>query len=166
MCAENIMCREHNLDFVGVDADILGVGDDAGQSPQENGPTDSYSAISSVDRLANEPEKIKKWRAEQEELLAKKDKEAEALKEEWAETAKKELADWHNKRSEQQEKIKTSNRASEEAFIQERDEDIPGQEWERVARLCDFNPKNSKTTKDVTRMRSLLLHLKQTGLTR
>ncbi|XP_071956896.1 clathrin light chain B-like [Antedon mediterranea] len=155
-----------NADFGSAEADILGGGEVGGEAPQENGPSDAYSAISSVDRLANEPEKIKKWRVEQEELLAKKDEEADELKEDWRETAKKELNDWYNKRSEQQEKMKTSNRASEEAFIQERDEDIPGQEWERVARLCDFNPKNSKTTKDVTRMRSLLLHLKQTGLTR
>ncbi len=36
-------------------------------------------------------------------------------------------------------------------------------DWERVARLCDFNPKNSKCAKDVGRFRSLLLQLKQSG---
>jgi len=57
-------------------------------------------------------------------------------------------------------------RAAEEAFVEERDEDIPGHEWERVARLCDFNPKNSKATKDVSRMRSIFLQLKQHPLKR
>lgn len=57
-------------------------------------------------------------------------------------------------------------RAAEEAFIEERDEDIPGHEWERVARLCDFNPKNSRATKDVSRMRSIFLQLKQNPLKR
>ena len=50
--------------------------------------------------------------------------------------------------------------------MEERDEDIPGHEWERVARLCDFNPKNSKATKDVSRMRSIFLQLKQHPLKR
>ena len=53
-------------------------------------------------------------------------------------------------------------RQAEEVFVEERDSDVPGHEWERVARLCDFNPKNNKNTKDVSRMRSLFLQLKQT----
>ena len=60
--------------------------------------------------------------------------------------------------------LKFSPRQAEAVFIEERDEDVPGHEWERVARLCDFNPKNSKNTKDVARMRSIFLQLKQTPL--
>ena len=37
-----------------------------------NGPSDNYSSISQVDRLANEPEKIKLWREEQKEMLTNK----------------------------------------------------------------------------------------------
>lgn len=37
-----------------------------------------------------------------------------------------------------------------------------GQEWERIAKLCDFNPKASRNSKDVSRMRSIILQLKQT----
>lgn len=44
----------------------------------------------------------------------------------------------------------------------ESDEIEPGTEWERIAKLCDFNPKSSKTSKDVSRMRSIILQLKQT----
>ena len=36
-----------------------------------------------------------------------------------------------------------------------------GQEWERIAKLCDFNPKASRNSKDVSRMRSIILQLKQ-----
>ena len=39
---------------------------------QENGPSDLYAAISQVDKEAGEPEKIKKWREEQKEMLEKK----------------------------------------------------------------------------------------------
>lgn len=52
-------------------------------------------------------------------------------------------------------------RTAEKEFIAERDENRPGSEWERVSKLCDFNPKSSKGTKDVSRMRSTLLQLKQ-----
>ena len=58
------------------------------------------------------------------------------------------------------------HRQAEEVFIEERDEDVPGHEWERVARLCDFNPKHSKNTKDISRMRTIFLQLKQTPLVR
>ena len=57
-------------------------------------------------------------------------------------------------------------RASEEAFVKERDEKVPGQSWEKITRLCEFNPKNTKCTKDVARFRSILLQLKQTPLVR
>lgn len=57
-------------------------------------------------------------------------------------------------------------RASEEAFLAETDGNSPGSEWERVARLCDFNPKTNKQAKDVSRMRSVLISLKQTPLVR
>lgn len=55
-------------------------------------------------------------------------------------------------------------RAQEEASMKDREESIAGQEWEKICRLCDFNPKHSKNTKDVSRMRSILLQLKQTPL--
>lgn len=57
--------------------------------------------------------------------------------------------------------ILLTHRQAEEVFVEERDSEAPGHEWERVARLCDFNPKNNKNTKDVSRMRSMFLQLKQ-----
>lgn len=34
-------------------------------------------------------------------------------------------------------------------------------DWEQIAKLCEFNPKVSRNTKDTSRMRSLILQLKQ-----
>ncbi|KAG1666739.1 Clathrin light chain A [Nymphon striatum] len=51
---------------------------------------------------------------------------------------------------------------AEKEYVTARDATQPGQEWERIATLCDFNPKSSRATKDVSRMRSILLQLKQT----
>ncbi|KAK6188814.1 hypothetical protein SNE40_004913 [Patella caerulea] len=133
---------------------------------QSNGPSDSYSAISQQDTIRIEPEKIRLWREEQKDRLEKKDINESKKKEEWESIAKKELEDWYKHHSEQLSKTRENNLAAEKAFIKERDESVPGHEWEKICRLCEFNPKHAKSTKDVTRMRSILLQLKQTPLIR
>ncbi|KAM6978060.1 clathrin light chain B [Aplochiton taeniatus] len=134
--------------------------------PESNGPSDSYAAIAQVDQLRQEPESLRKWREEQKTRLEELDSASKAAEAEWKEKARKELEDWHVHQNEQMEKNKANNRASEEAFLADCDGDSPGTEWERVARLCDFNPKTNKQAKDVSRMRSVLISLKQTPLVR
>ncbi|XP_068596253.1 clathrin light chain B isoform X2 [Brachionichthys hirsutus] len=133
---------------------------------ESNGPTDSYAAIAQVDVHRQEPESLRKWREEQKTRLEVLDSASQAAEAEWREKARKELEDWRVHQSEQMEKNKANNRASEEAFLVENDDDNPGSEWERVARLCDFNPKTNKQAKDVSRMRSVLISLKQAPLVR
>jgi len=125
------------------------------------GVSDPYSSVRSVDTERKEPEKIRIWREEQREMLEKKDREEAGKMEEWREQARKELDDWYRHRDEQFQKAKALNRESEAEFIKERDESLPGHEWERICRLCEFNPKHSRSQKDVSRMRSILLQLKQ-----
>nr|XP_020647018.1 clathrin light chain A isoform X2 [Pogona vitticeps]XP_020647019.1 clathrin light chain A isoform X3 [Pogona vitticeps] len=151
---------------------------------ESNGPTDCYAAISQADRLQTEPESIRKWREEQRERLEVLDANSRKQEEEWKEKAVKELEEWYARQDEQLQKTKVNNRvadeafykqpfadvigyvAAEEAFVNDVDEASPGTEWERVARLCDFNPKSSKQAKDVSRMRSVLISLKQAPLVR
>lgn len=52
-------------------------------------------------------------------------------------------------------------RNAEKELVSQPTELEPGQEWERIAKLCDFNPKASRNSKDVSRMRSIILQLKQ-----
>ncbi|XP_064901666.1 clathrin light chain A isoform X8 [Columba livia] len=85
---------------------------------------------------------------------------------EWKEKAIKELEEWYARQDEKLQKTKASNRAAEEAFVSDAEDIFPGTEWERVAQLCDFNPKSSKQAKDVSRMRSVLISLKQAPLVR
>ncbi|XP_059607554.1 clathrin light chain isoform X4 [Phlebotomus argentipes] len=112
-----------------------------------------------------EPEKIKKWREDQKKRLEEKDRDEEKKKEELKVQAKKELEDWYKQHEESITKTKSSNRESaknaEKNFVAESTEIEPGTEWERIAKLCDFNPKASKTSRDVSRMRSIILQLKQ-----
>jgi len=133
---------------------------------ESNGPSDAYAAISSADRLQAEPESLRKWREEQSERLELLDDNSRKQESEWKTKAKVELEEWHARQNEQLEKTKANNRAAEEAMISDMDENNPGTEWERVARLCDFNPKSSKQAKDVSRMRSVLISLKQSPLVR
>uniref|UniRef100_A0A674IQN6 Clathrin light chain n=1 Tax=Terrapene triunguis TaxID=2587831 RepID=A0A674IQN6_9SAUR len=115
---------------------------------------------------------------------------SKVMEQEWREKAKKDLEEWNVRQSEQMEKNRVNNRiadkafyqqpdadvigyvsplsrrASEEVFLKESKEENPGTEWEKVAQLCDFNPKSSKQWKDVSRMRSVLISLKQTPLSR
>jgi len=136
------------------------------ETNQSEVSTDQYSAVKSVDKLRQEPEKIRKWREDQTERLAKKDAESEKKKAEWREVARQELEDWYKHRDEQVEKSKKLNRDSEDAFVTERDEKKPGGEWERICRHCDFNPKSTaRGAKDISRMRAILLQLKQTLVT-
>ncbi|CAL8270197.1 unnamed protein product [Boreogadus saida] len=137
--------------------------------PESNGPTDSYAAIAQVDQLRQEPESLRKWREEQKDRLEELDSASKTAEAEWKEKAKKELEEWHVHQNDQMEKNKANNRASEEALMAESDggdTGALGTEWERVARLCDFNPKTNKQAKDVSRMRSVLISLKQTPLVR
>ncbi|XP_026122741.1 clathrin light chain A-like isoform X3 [Carassius auratus] len=133
---------------------------------ESNGPSDAYMAISNADRLQAEPESLRKWREEQLERLEQLDANSRKQEAEWKENAKLELEEWHTRQNEQLEKTKVNNRAAEEAMVSELDVNSPGTEWERVARLCDFNPKSSKQAKDVSRMRSVLISLKQAPLVR
>lgn len=52
-------------------------------------------------------------------------------------------------------------RNAEKQFVSEENDIVPGTEWERIAKLCDFNPKAKQGNKDVSRMRSLILQMKQ-----
>ncbi|XP_021924461.1 clathrin light chain isoform X3 [Zootermopsis nevadensis] len=136
------------------------------EEPPETQPKLFASSAPTRSVTREEPEKIKKWREEQKKRLEEKDANEEKRKEELREGAKKELDEWYRHHEEQISKTKTANREAaknaEKQFVAESDEIEPGTEWERIAKLCDFNPKSSKTSKDVSRMRSIILQLKQT----
>nr|ACO15168.1 Clathrin light chain [Caligus clemensi] len=110
------------------------------------------------------PETIKKWREENEKLLEEKDEKEEVMKKELKEQAKKELDDWYKNYNQQLKTTQDNNRGSEKDFIAEVNDITPGTEWERVHKLCDFSTKNNRNSKDMSRMRHILLQLKQTGV--
>jgi len=114
------------------------------------------------EQTREEPEKIRRWREEQAARLEKKDMEEEIKKEELREQAKIELEEWYRHHEEQMSKTRSANRSAEKQYVADSQTVPQGEEWERIAKLCDFNPKSSKGSKDVSRMRSIILQLKQT----
>jgi len=132
---------------------------------QPNQPDDLMaSQMSHMNIKTEEPECLKVWKEEQEERLKKKDADEELKKNELRDKAKQELEDWYKHYEDQLEKSKTVNREREEEFVAEvggMNHITPGSEWERVAKHCDFSAKAAGHTKDVSRMRSILLQLKQ-----
>ncbi|GFU40287.1 clathrin light chain A [Nephila pilipes] len=176
--AAEFIAREQNQ-LAGIEDDSLGLDSEsnvaAGDFPNDfglhnsintehmNGPSSEPFPASTPARSVTreEPQQIKTWREEQQKMLEVKDAEEEKKKQELRETAKKEMDDWYARYKEQIEKAKLNNRNAEKEWIADRDAESPGQEWERIARLCDFNPKSSRSTKDTSRMRSIILQLKQ-----
>ena len=77
--------------------------------------------------------------------------------------AKAELDEWHAKNDKAKAERATRNAEDEAAFIAKRDETTPGNEWERVAFLLDLTG-SKKGAKDTSRMKSMLIQLKSTGL--
>ncbi|XP_022829374.1 clathrin light chain isoform X2 [Spodoptera litura] len=109
-----------------------------------------------------EPEKIRAWREEQKKRLEEKDAEEEKKKEEMLKIAKKELEDWYKTHEETIAKTKAANRNAEKALARGSEGTVEdGNEWERVAELCDFGPRRGR---DVARLRSIVLQLKQSGV--
>jgi len=166
--------------------DLGGLGEDLGftSAPQDtlasqNGDMVETSAMNGeapVDNLSNginnmrvreEPESIKKWKADQEVRLREKDENEEKNKDDLKKQAAKELEDWYKRYEEQLNKNKETNRNDEQTVVQAEVNSIePGTEWERVAKQCDFSSKNTRNIKDVSRMRGILLQLKQNPPTR
>jgi len=116
----------------------------------------------SINKAQEEPVFITKWKEEQQERLRKKDEEEATAMDELKEKAKKELEDWYKRYETQLEKTKSSNREEETKYETNELNGIePGSEWERVAKHCDFSAKAPGHTKDVSRMRTIMLQLKQ-----
>jgi len=127
------------------------------------------TGMSNMNIVREEPEFLKKWKLEQEERLKKKDEDEEIMKEKLREQARQELEDWYKRYESQLEKTKSTNREAESDFVAEvggMNHIEPGSEWERVSKHCDFSAKAPGHTKDVSRMRSILLQLKQTPPTK
>jgi len=138
----------------------------AAPSPDEQAKSETGGPFQrgSAAREKQEPECITRWRKEFQENLARKDAEEKEKMEELKSKAKKELEDWHKNYKEEMARTKEENRVAEQAFLKDVNGLVPGSEWDRVAKNCDFNSKVSHNKKDRSRMKSVILQLKAVPL--
>lgn len=95
---------------------------------------------------------------EREKELEEKDKRERERDQELAVAAKLQLEEWSVKYNEKIASIKAENRKREELRPKE-DDAGESLEWDKVVDLCGF--KSPKSVKDTSRMRSILLKLKE-----
>jgi len=166
---DNFLNEGENDLFSAPPAVSLSAGDD---NPFLLADTDSLTLTTETSELSSgmsklyvakeEPEFMRKWKEEQKERLEKKDLEETAAMEDLKVKAKQELEDWYKRYETQLEKTKNCNREEETKYEgNEMNHIEPGSEWERVAKHCDFSAKAPGHTKDVSRLRSIMLQLKQ-----
>ncbi|XP_022649813.1 clathrin light chain B-like isoform X5 [Varroa jacobsoni] len=170
---ENNLEEDPAADFLAREqADLAGIEDDVaaiqvhqlnGNGPSPPASESNGTALSVPSEPRQEPEKIRKWREEQKRIIEQKDAVEEIRKEELRKEAQKELEEWYIRYREQIEKAKQANRElsknAEKEYVCEKS--AKGAEWEGIAKMCDFNPKSTRHTKDVSRMKSMILQLKQ-----
>ncbi|CAF0937574.1 unnamed protein product [Rotaria sordida] len=155
-----------NLRTNGVYSPNVNLGGSYSPTPSRDSP---YQSLSDFSEQMNEPEKIRKWREEFSTRINKKDTEEEIKRKEMREQAKKELDDFYKQRTEQLERTKGQNRSNnrtlEDDLFNNRNTSIISNgkvsDWDKITSLCEFNPKNNRAQKDLTRYRSVLLQLKQ-----
>ncbi|CAF2751915.1 unnamed protein product [Rotaria sp. Silwood2] len=147
----------------GTNSPMVNMGGSYSPTPSRDSP---YQAISDFNEQMNEPEKIRKWREEFSARITKKDTEEEIKRNEMHEQAKKELDDFYKQRTEQLERTKGQNRSNnhtleDDIFNNRNTSNGKVNDWDKITSLCEFNPKNNRSQKDLTRYRSVLLQLKQ-----
>jgi len=141
---------------------LAGIGDDIIPPPSEPAAAPAAASVAPTPVPRIEPEKIRRWREEQKKRLDEKDAEEEQKKNEWREAAKKELEDWYKQHEETVAKTRSGNRAAEKELVSGDNKSTEAAaDWEQIAKLCEFNPKVNRNTKDTSRMRGLILQLKQ-----
>ncbi|KAG0171406.1 hypothetical protein DFQ28_011087 [Apophysomyces sp. BC1034] len=146
--------------------------------PQEVVPASDYSAFEADFPKAEEletsqafhkamlpdeePEVVRQWREKQKELIAQRDEESEQRKQESVQRAREEIDRFYEEYNEKKQKSIEENREREENYQKDREEASSANVWERVVREFDVsNAKNTYQTRDVSRMKQLMLDLRK-----
>jgi len=118
---------------------------------------DPYAALSQVNET---PQIIQEWRRKRDDLLDQKDKQSREKALQMERDAKAALEKFTKENDLKREATHKKNRDAQAATIAARDAPVKGNPWERVYNLVDLTPKGQKSTKDVSRIRSVLTQLK------
>jgi hypothetical protein len=112
--------------------------------------------------MYKEPEEIQEWKRRQQSRIEEKDAASAQKRAQVLEEGQKALEKFYEEYNYQKTKNMTLNKEREEASRRDR-EILPSSastSWKRVCRYLDLNQKSNRSTKDLSRMKSLLLQLK------
>jgi hypothetical protein len=118
---------------------------------------DPYSSVTNMDST---PQPIAEWKAKQEEYLLEKDQKAEEKSKQSLDEAKKATEQFYTEYNLKKAERKKKNLNEQEIFLTSRDTPAPGKIWERINDLVDLTPKGQRSTRDVSRIRSIFVQLK------
>ncbi|KAI9277031.1 clathrin light chain [Phascolomyces articulosus] len=109
-----------------------------------------------------EPEVVRQWREKQKELIAQRDDEAENKKQETIQRAREEIDKFYEDYNEKKQRTIEENREREENYLKDREDASSANIWERVVREFEVtNAKSTHHTRDVSRMKQLMLDLRK-----
>ncbi|KAG9017217.1 hypothetical protein FRB90_001327 [Tulasnella sp. 427] len=135
------------------------------QQPQYGGP------IYPPQAEEEEPEVIKQWRADQEELIRKRDAESERKRQETISKAEQAIDQFYQDYNAKKERNIAENKKNEEEYKASLTDALAaGTTWSRICDLIELQNSQSKTiaragpgTTDLARMREVLLRLRREG---
>ncbi|KAI8342615.1 clathrin light chain [Chlamydoabsidia padenii] len=109
-----------------------------------------------------EPETVKQWRENQNEILAERDEEAAKKKQDTIKKAHEDIDKFYEDYNEKKQKAIEEHRQQEEQIEKDKD-DADANVWERVLKQCNTGAADGLSrTGDVTRMKEIMLGLKNT----
>ncbi|KAI9339730.1 clathrin light chain [Pilaira anomala] len=110
-----------------------------------------------------EPETVRQWREKQKEIIAERDAISEQKKQETINRAREEIDKFYEEYNDKKQKAIEENREREETTVKNRDDVAASSNvWDRVTREVDTsNAKTGYHTRDVSRMKELMLDLKR-----
>jgi len=114
------------------------------------------------EEIFEEPPAIKEWKERQKIWIEEKNAISAREKAKVLEEGQKALEEFYEEYNKKKTKNMTLNKEREELSRKDREHlsDKTATPWEQVCRYLDLNFKNNKTTKDLPRMRTLLVQLK------
>ncbi|OZJ06771.1 hypothetical protein BZG36_00385 [Bifiguratus adelaidae] len=105
---------------------------------------------------------IREWKEKQRKAIEQRDAESEAKREEIIQKARDDIDKFYEDYNEKKQRTIEENRHREGAFQEQREDTTSGTVWERVTNQIDLsNPKANRNTREVSRLKSLMLDLKQ-----
>jgi hypothetical protein len=134
------------------------------RQPSVSTPTPMMTTTTATtnEDLYTESPMIVEWRERQRRLIEEKDMRSTRKKSEVLDEGQKALEKFYEEYNYRKTKNMTLNQERESMLQRERDEpSVKGKEWDRICRYIDLNVKNTRSTKDMSRMRSLLLDLRR-----